>query len=458
MPIFNMKSTSNFAGSGLRSLAWSAQRSAVALCGLGLLAALSANAQTAAVETVAAGEVVFVAGSASQQLSSGTTRAVAKGHKLAQGDVIHTDINAYIYVRMADSGLLVVRPQSQLRIDRWVYDAKRPELSEIKYTLDSGVARYVSGKGSHAAKDKFRFNTSLAAIGMRGTDFTVLSQPDLTQVSVRSGAVVVGSLGNGCRADGLGPCEGEGSLELLAAQRNKLLEVNPGDRRPRVVDSSATGGPDKARPPAGGEPRADGGSSAPAGILVTEAAREATVTDLVRPLTPIAPAVPLPIAVWGRWGALANAGDGTAIVQQILQDRQLAAINLYYVLGANRGAAMEMPDAGVGKFGLTAHEGFVIDPATGKAQETTASNGRLEIDFGARRFKTSLDLQSATIKTSIESQGYIEAQGKMVSDAFVSPTALEGLVGGKGGNEAIYIYRRPSDQGIEASGAASWKK
>lgn len=432
---------------------WSLTRALRIAMGLSLLSVVGAQAQTVSAEPFA-GEVVFVAGSAKQQPSKGETRSVVKGLKLGQGDVLRTHSDAYVYIRMADAGLLVVRPESELRIDRWSYDAKRPELSEIKYTLQSGVARYVSGRGSQAAKDKFRFNTSLAAIGVRGTDFTVLAQPSLTQVSVRSGAIVMGSLGNGCKAEGVGPCEGEGVIELLAAQRDKLLQVSLGDQRPRVVDSSTAGGPDKVRPPASGEPRADSGSSTPSSTLITEAVREAAVTDLA--IGSNAPQVP--IAVWGRWGTLASADEGTAVVQQVLKDRQLAGINRYYVLGANPTAVMELPNAGVGRFGLTAHEGFLIDPSTGKMQETTASNGVLQIDFGARRFSTSLDLQSTTIKTSIQSQGYIEERGKMVSDSFVSPTAVEGLVGGKGGSDAVYLYYRPSNQGIEVSGAASWKK
>ena len=435
-------------------LPWSLARALRIALGLSLFSVACAQAQAVPAET-SAGEVMFVAGSAKQQPPTGAARSVVKGLKLTQGDVIRTDSDAYVYVRMADAGLLVVRPQSELRIDRWSYDAQRPELSEIKYTLQSGVARYVSGRGSQAAKDKFRFNTSLAAIGVRGTDFTVLAQPNLTQVSVRSGAIIMGSLGSGCKTEGIGPCEGEGAMELMAAQRDKLLQVSLGDQRPRVVDSSTAGGPDKARPPANGEPRADSGSSTPGSTLVTEAAREAAVTDLAV-VVPSAPQ--LPIAVWGRWGALASADEGTAVVQQVLKDRQLAGINRYYVLGANPTAVMELPNAGVGRFGLTAHDGFLIDPATGRTQETTASNGVLQIDFGARRFHTSLDLQSATIKTSIQSQGYIEDRGKMISDAFVSPSVVEGLVGGKGGSDAVYLYYRPSNQGIEVSGAASWKK
>ena len=403
-----------------------------------------------------AGEVVFVAGAATKQTANAASQSVVKGLKLVQGDLLRTDEQAYVYVRMADGGLLVLRPQSHLRIDHWRYNAQRPELSEIKYTLHSGVARYVSGRGSQAAKDKFRFNTTLAAIGVRGTDFTVLSSPDLTQVSVRSGGVVVGGLGNGCSAEALGPCGGESALELFATSSNKLLQVTLGDRRPQIIDAASTGGPDRARPPASGEPHAGSGSSVPVGALVTEGAREAAVVNLAA--KSVNPDTAPSIAVWGRWGALVNGQSGAEVVRDVLNGRQLAAINRYYVIGANPSAVLEMPNAGVGQFKLMGHSGLLVDPASGKLQETTASNGSLQIDFGARRFQTSLELQSPTVQTTIRSQGYIEASGKMASDPYVSATALEGLVGGKGGGEAIYIYHRPAAQGIEVSGVASWKK
>lgn len=425
-----------------------------ALVALGMLTGATHAQQSPSDES--AGEVVFVAGAATKQTGNAASQSIVKGLKLVQGDLLRTDEQAYVYVRMADGGLLVLRPQSHLRIDHWRYNAQRPELSEIKYTLHSGVARYVSGRGSQAAKDKFRFNTTLAAIGVRGTDFTVLSSPELTQVSVRSGGVVVGSLGNGCSAEALGPCGGESALELFATSSNKLLQVTLGDRRPQLIDSASTGGPDKARPPASGEPHAESGSSVPAGVLVTEGAREAAVVDLAAKSGN--PDTALSIAVWGRWGALTNGQSGAEVVRDVLNGRQLAAINRYYVIGANPSAVLEMPDAGVGQFKLMGHSGLLVDPATGKLQETTASNGSLQIDFGARRFQTSLDLQSPTVQTTIRSQGYIEASGKMASDPYVSATALEGLVGGKGGGEAMYIYHRPAAQGIEVSGVASWKK
>lgn len=417
---------------------------------VGFLSTFSAPLQASA---ESAGEVMFVAGAASQHTRSGGSRSVVKGLKLAQGDTIRTDTLAYVYVRMADTGLLVVRPQSELHIDRWVFDPSRPEQSEIKYTLLSGVARYVSGHGSEAAKDKFRFNTPLAAIGVRGTDFTVLARADLTQVSVRSGAVVVGSLGSGCTAEGLGPCSGENAMELLASQREKVLQVSAGTRQPSVVDSSAAGSPDKVQPPSAGEPLADSGSKPFTGTIVTGADREAAVGSLTTNRDPVPT-----IAAWGRWGALLDADAGAAVVQQVLKGRKLVAINRHYVLGANQNLTPEMPNTGVGKFKIAAHEGLLVDPGTGTLHETTASSGILQIDFGTRRFQTSIDLESAAASTSIQSTGFIESNGRMASDPFVSSTSIDGLIGGSGTSEAAYLYRRSSHQGIEVSGAVLWKK
>ena len=58
-----------------------------------------------------AGEVVFVAGSATRQTVNSAPQAIAKGLKLVQGDVLRTDEKAYVYGRMSDGGLLVLRPQ-----------------------------------------------------------------------------------------------------------------------------------------------------------------------------------------------------------------------------------------------------------------------------------------------------------------------------------------------------------
>lgn len=41
---------------------------------------------------------------------------------------------------------------------------------EVRFKLETGVARAISGTAAESAKDRFRLNTPLVAIGVRGTD------------------------------------------------------------------------------------------------------------------------------------------------------------------------------------------------------------------------------------------------------------------------------------------------
>jgi hypothetical protein len=168
---------------------------------------------------------------------------------------------------------------------------------------------------------------------------------------------------------------------------------------------------------------------------------------------------PPPIAVWGRWAAIAANDAGVVSAQEVLSGRSLVAINRFYVLGANKPAtAFEMPGAGVGNFTLTAHDGVISDKTTGSAIASTASDARLSIDFGTRRFETSMKVSAGDLSTQISGKGAVEANGRFASDAFTSPSSIKGLVGGDQASEAMYLYQRSINGRYDASGAASWRK
>lgn len=437
------------------------------LCALVALAGpLAAAAQAQPPSTYVGGEVMFVSGRADRVKPDGAANPVAKGMQLLEGDLIRTQQDSHVYVRLRDGGLLVVRPASELHVDLWRFDAAQPQDSQIKYTLDSGVARHVSGKAAKAAREKFRFNTPMAAIGVRGTDFTVLADPGVTRVSVQSGGVVVNSFGEGCRADGLGPCEGASAVELFASA-NKLLQLRVGERRAELIEDPSAR-PDKARPASSGEPTARQPISG-SDVAVAESRGSEILSAQVPPdkvvvvpppvvEPPIQPPAP-PIATWGRWAAIAANDTGVVSAQEVLSGRNLVAINQFYVLAANKPAtAFEMPGAGVGNFTLTAHDGVISDRTTGGAVVSTASDARLSIDFGTRRFETSMKVSAGDVSTLINGKGSVEANGRFASDIFASPSTINGLVGGDQASEAMYLYQRSINGRYDASGATSWRK
>ena len=441
---------SPFSGTSLLSKA--TRRHALAAC-VASLAAIGIPAHTAS-PTGWAGEIVFVAGAAHRSAGNEKPQAVVKGAFIYQGDILRTQANAHVYVRMADGGLLVLRPQSRLSVDTWKFDPNAPALSEIKYTLTEGVTRYVSGKGAQAAKESFRLNTPLAAIGVRGTDFTALAGADITLVSVRSGGVVVGAFGTGCTPESAGPCSGDKTAELFATRdSDKLLQVRRGDVVPRLIDATLTNSPEKVRPAAPGEPVATGidpfkSAEIPKpGALASLAALPNSASDEA-----------IDFAAWGRWGTL-TASEGAEVVKSLVQGRNLVAINRYYAIATNPTSSLELPSAGVGQFRLVSHDGLLIDPSTGAVSTTNVTDGALRVDFGARRFNTNLNLTTSRIATSVQSSGYIEPSGRLSSDAYVSATVVDGALGGGPASQAIYTYRRlASGQVPEVSGVASWRR
>ena len=401
------------------------------------------------------GEVMFVSGAAKRTLADGSTAPVVKGQTLLEGERIVTQPDSHVYVRLRDGGLLVVRPASELKVDRWRFDPGQPQQSQIKYTLENGAARHVSGEAARAARDKFRFNTPVAAIGVRGTDFTVTADPGRTQVAVQSGGVIVNSLGsNGCRAEGFGPCEGDLAVELSALAKDKLVQLRMGERRAEIVDNPA-GSTEKSRQFA----HSDTADRRKDGETVVSEARVPVLSDKNVAAEVAKPEAPLSIATWGRWSTVASMAPGVVSADDLLANRTLIGINDQYILAANKTSVpFEMPGAGSASFRLIGHDGIVLDKSTGRNIASTASDGSLKIDFGARRFETSMAIKAEDLSATIQARGSVESSGKFVSDPFVSQTFIQGLVGGKNMAEAVYLYQRALSERFDASGVASWRK
>lgn len=415
-----------------------------------------------------AGEVVFVAGSVAHYTASGQTAKLVKGVRLQEGDRIEAQSDGYMYARMADGGLLVVRPLSQLRIDRWHFDPSQPALTEIRYTLNTGVARYVSGDGSKAAKDRFRFNTPLAAIGVRGTDFTVFSESSITRVVVRAGGVVVSPVGTGgCRIEGLGPCEGDLATELFASAKEKMVQFRQGDARPELVDISANPTPDKSRPPLPAEPVATNRPAAATNVAIEEYRAQKLASSANPPsqgneegsVVPAQPSAPNPApinAVWGRTASAHGSAVPKVMLDDILEGRSLIATNRYFAVAGNRDRDFVLPNAGSAEFKLVSHQGLIMDKTSDRAVDSVASSGALRVDFANRLFTTSIDLQANEIAARIEGKGSINKDGSFLSTPFKSPALVKGLVGGSGASEAVYVYQQTLSRQFEAAGVASW--
>lgn len=167
------------------------------------------------------------------------------GTVITATDRVETDTNGHVHIRFVDNALVSVRPNSQFEIVRYEFNADQPELSTIKFNLVEGVTRSISGEGARAARERFRLNTPVAAIGVRGTDFVVRATPQSTRALVNEGTIVVAPYSEGCSAAAFGPC----SSNAVALTETSLQEIElAGDGSvPRVVPASHEREPESMR-------------------------------------------------------------------------------------------------------------------------------------------------------------------------------------------------------------------
>ena len=199
---------------------------ALAVAGL----SLTAHAQGPAI----VGEATMVIGVAKLIGVDGVTRQVERGTTIRVGERIQTQSGGHVHLRFVDGGRLSIRPSSNLQIEDYSHSAQQPLLGAIKFRLDEGVVRSITGNWGEAARDRFRLNTPVAAIGVKGTDFVVKSEGDKTTASVYTGAIAFTPLVGVC-ASTVGPCLNGFEKVLSEDMKGQMVEVSRRQTTPQLV-------------------------------------------------------------------------------------------------------------------------------------------------------------------------------------------------------------------------------
>ena len=182
----------------------------------------------------AVGHVQFVIGADTKILRNNAFLNVEVDMALYSEDALVTGDNSFIHSKMNDGALISIRPQSHLQIDCY---QSRPEQGDIclKFTLLNGQVRKVSGKSGKEEPTKYRLNTPVAAIGIRGTDYIASAQGGVSLVRVVEGAITVSPFVEGCNAQGFGECH-TSLTTLLTEHDTYLLRILSGQEPERVTE------------------------------------------------------------------------------------------------------------------------------------------------------------------------------------------------------------------------------
>jgi hypothetical protein len=444
---------------------------------LGVSASVACCASAIAGE---AGKVVFVTGQV--QLAA---RVAALDAAVQEGDELSTGADGYVYVKTVDSGFLILRPNSKARIVTYSVDKANPANTRVKLELLSGVARSISGTAVKQARQNFRFNTPVAAIGVRGTDFIVFTDQQTSRVAVVSGGIVVSGFAGGCGPEGSGPCEGSLSRELFAGQADVLLQVQRGQKTPQLLRGQSVA-PDSA-PPRGDEPVGKSVSSVGTQDLNLDVKKETALvnTGVTSQLnngggkdTPTSPVVTLPpvevkdppVTVetpkplpspnelqWGRWQVVAGVAPDAAVLAKIANGTYENGYTVgSYVITRFKETELVMPNAGTASFELTGSEASL--QATGKeAQVASIKDAHLDMDFGTRKFSTALTVYTDTASLKMSSTGSITSKGVLFNDAGADAT-IRGYLGGNQAEQAGYVFKSMNSPFYSAEGATTWKR
>lgn len=439
------------------------------------LAGLVGTSHSASVKAEAdmVGEATMVIGVAKVMAADGVERVIERGAPIRVGDRIETGVGGHVHLRFIDGGRLSVRPASRLQVENYNRSVDQPGLTAIKFRLDEGVVRSITGAWGEAARDRFRLNTPVAAIGVKGTDFVVKSDASSTLATVYTGAIILAPLSTDCRTS-LGPCKNGHEMLLSEDMKGQMLSLSGLKASPQLVaavDLLAQRG----RPSAGGgivmaDASSGGGDNRTDLVAYKAPSIESRAADVVtnqagpaiqEAQTPVAPTHPeVHQLVWARLAATASDGDtiSRSFAQARENGRQVALGNGVYTLYRDQNAMVPAvltttdTSANFRLAGSSAQLGW-SDRGSALTEAVQVNNGALTVDFAQATYATQLSVSSPRL--GIET---------VTSNGLLTPTGLLRSTGGNAitagalsldGTEGAYFFDRTLAVG-QLRGITQW--
>ena len=170
---------------------------------------------------MADGKLTHLSGQVAVQKADGSRVVGATGVRVVQGDTVITGINGFARIELSDGGEMVIRPDTQLKIENYFYNKDQPAQDSFIFRTIKGGFRAITGLISKRGnRDAYQANTPTATIGVRGTQYDLRvcqadcgAMDDGTYVAVRFGEVLAANT--------------QGSLAIKAGQAGVVATNQP---------------------------------------------------------------------------------------------------------------------------------------------------------------------------------------------------------------------------------------
>jgi FecR protein len=427
------------------------------------------------------GSVTFVIGRATVERAGESVSLVA-GSDLKVGDLLLTPVNGHVHIKFVDGALVSLRPSSSLKIVEYRYDPQNPAGSQVRFELEQGVVRAISGKAAESAKDKFRLNTPLAAIGVKGTDFVVEASGSRVNAIVNQGAIILAPFDALCSAQGLGPCSTMAARELSALSKGMAITYSSNMPTPVLLPTGQLKGSDllnlvspmslgasaAVAVSSNNTGAAEGSNSGVNTSRVQQSQVDAKAYAEVNQI--LGTSAAQNTLVWGRWGSATPQDNLTIPFVNALQGRSVTVGDGSFFLfrTENNVPNLLSVEQGNVNFALQGSQAYFLDVGN-NMHAASVTSGSLGINFSSLNFNTTLNVTSSPVSSSspisqtLQSSGQINpSTGIFLSSSLYTSTPQGTLaqptVAGAVSldtRQAGYIFTLPSALG-QFKGATLW--
>ena len=135
------------------------------------------------------GEVTHLSGLLTVKKGDASGKVLSVRSQVEEGDLLSTERETYARVKFKDGAEVVLRPGTQMKIDAYAFNEKKPESDNVVLNLLKGGLRAVTGLIGKRNRDNVSFKAPTATIGIRGTHFgMVFCNNDCANMPTTNGA------------------------------------------------------------------------------------------------------------------------------------------------------------------------------------------------------------------------------------------------------------------------------
>lgn len=128
----------------------------------------------------------FAIGNVLAVAPSGTQRSLSKGGEVFSGETVRTGPDGRAQLRFTDGAMISLQPQTDFRLDNYHFAGQQDGQEKGLFSLLRGGLRTITGLIGRANRENYKVTTSVATIGIRGTEYTI-SYIDSDTISVATG-------------------------------------------------------------------------------------------------------------------------------------------------------------------------------------------------------------------------------------------------------------------------------